>query len=253
MHPLVTAAILAFLLTCLVLAIELPARAKSNVRACISYPTLVYVAILTVGNLLTTLLAYFSINLGEHLGEYEVWRPVASAVAGVFAFEAVLSNSNITYLDRNILTISDWIATARDQAIAQAVKAQARRDDDQALKLANLLTELEEGRLNTYIANNAKQDVSQLDSEAANQNLDRKLHKALVLVAKISLDRVASIVKAENLSPPSPWSRRIELYVVVSLWAGALAVFFWASNVSQTVLVLTMPRIEVLLRSLPSF
>ncbi len=47
------------------------------------------------------------------------------AFIGVFAFEAILQQINVTIFDRNVLTINDWITKARDLAVQGAIKSVA--------------------------------------------------------------------------------------------------------------------------------
>jgi hypothetical protein len=75
------------------------------------------------------------------------------AFLGVFAFEALLQNINITFVDRGVLSLRDWISKARDNAVAVAIEAHANADVKQAQQLATRLSTLSDDLLDTHVLN----------------------------------------------------------------------------------------------------
>lgn len=73
------------------------------------------------------------------------------AFVGVFGFEVLLQNINLTFADKGVLTISDWINEARDPAVAAAVRAQATWESNRGQALAARLKTLPEAELNAHL------------------------------------------------------------------------------------------------------
>jgi hypothetical protein len=140
----------AIALTLLIALIEIPAKSKVSAKA--SYwngPFPLYVAILALGNSVAALLASL-VPLPTPLLAFAAFL---NGFFGVFAFQGIMSNTNITFLDKGVLTIEDWIAKARDYAVAAAILKQARDEDREKNKIALELQQLDEGKLETYIDN----------------------------------------------------------------------------------------------------
>ncbi len=107
----------------LVALVEIPSRAKTDLASCFTAPALVYVLVVCFGNVVTTLLATLAVvkmpaGLAPH---YFLLAPFF----GVFGFETVLKNTNITMFDKGVLTIQTWV----EKALAAAVAAIDKRDD----------------------------------------------------------------------------------------------------------------------------
>jgi hypothetical protein len=119
-----------------------------------------------------------------------------SAFLGVFAFEAILQRINITFFDKGVLTISDWISKARDGAVAAAVKSHAtalvRREQLLADRIA-ANSNLTDQNLNAHVHNLLGSGrVQELDQAAAASNANPRLIKALALAAG-AYDRASTI------------------------------------------------------------
>ncbi len=194
MEPLIVSAVLAALLTFLVVAIELPTRSKQSPRACLSYPTFLYLVISLLGNELAMFAAFKTVPFGE----FENWRDIGSALVGVFAFEGMMKQINVTLFDKGVLTISDWISKARDFAISSAYAKQSKMGIDKSVKNANLLESLSEQILNTYLAN-ANQDVQQINALIAESGSVAKMYKAMTLVNVSEPDVINAIINERNL------------------------------------------------------
>ncbi len=175
------AVILAVVLTGLICLIETQRLSNASLGACLSLPFLFYSAIYIVGNTFSTLLA--APLLADRLpASLAAWFPFFFAFAGVFAFQGIVGNTNITVFGKGVLTIEEWISRARDVAAAAAVKAQLTRDDRSALRIANQLRQLPEDELNTYVSQFLGADiVPKLDAAAQQSHADSALYKALAL------------------------------------------------------------------------
>ena len=134
--------LLAVVFTLLISPVEIRVRAKqADLRDCLGSPFLFYAVILALGNIVAALLAFPLLDgqLAQSLSDFS---PLMAAFAGVFAFEGVLSNTNITVFGKGVLTIDDWIEKARSSAVEFAVEKHARSLQDAVLKAADALRSL---------------------------------------------------------------------------------------------------------------
>jgi hypothetical protein len=86
----------ALVITCVSCFIEVVNRAKVSAKACFGTAFLMYLVLAIAGNGIATLLAssIFSTQLPSSL---QPWTPFFSAFLGVFAFQGVLSHTNIGF------------------------------------------------------------------------------------------------------------------------------------------------------------
>lgn len=180
LSPVSTALLLSLIFTSLICLIEIPSRSKASMRACLGWSFVVYVLIFIVGNATATLLAPPLVpqDLSAALAG---WAPLFYAFSGVFAFQGILGNTNVTFFGQGVLTIEEWIAKARDNAVASAVKKQARLELHRAQQCAeDLRKNLSPADLNTYVARYMNPEtVKKLETDAVNANADPGLYKAL--------------------------------------------------------------------------
>jgi hypothetical protein len=226
-RDLVIAIALAAALSLLISVIEV--RHQSKVRSvavsCRSIGFLLYFLVLLVGNVFTTWAAATIVS--PYLGESQArgvnddnsHKPRAEApknsegatvlrsaglsgflyaFLGVFAFEAVLKRVNVTFVDQGVLTISDWINKARDDAVAGAiasqVDAQVKREQALALKLVQA-GGISDADLNTYVQNwLGPARVQELEQAAEASHANPRLAKAIAL-ATGAYDRAATLVR----------------------------------------------------------
>jgi hypothetical protein len=182
------------LITCLLAFVEIIYQSKATVRACPSWPFAFYGLTLLLGNIIAAVLAAVSIN-SKLPTSFAGWSPIVDVFAGIFAFETVMRNTNISFFDKGILTIQDWIGKARDPAVASALKKQIEIDRDVKVAAAGTLKELPEKDLNTYIATYLKDvSVTDLENAADASGANRRLYKALELAEKAP-DHTASILR----------------------------------------------------------
>jgi len=181
---------------------EISYRSKASLRVCISQKILIYGAIVAIGNLATTLLATHLLADRLPTGLLS-WSPFFSAFFGVFAFEGILSNSNITFADKKILTIYDWIGRTRDPAVAEAIEKQVTIADILETKSAQALSaRLPEPQLNTYLDKYVGAGTASKITEEANASgADVKLSKALELATKAP-GKTAAILKSLKQQTP---------------------------------------------------
>jgi hypothetical protein len=64
-----------------------------------------------------------------------------------------LQKINVTFEDKGVLTIKEWINMTRERAEADAVKLQVTLNEQQVHRLSEELETLPETRLNSYIVN----------------------------------------------------------------------------------------------------
>ena len=182
--------LIALLFTCIICFVEVPREAKASLRSCLVVPFLLFLLLRIIGNSLTTFLA--TPILSKYISTTYYWNGFLDAFAGVFAFEAVLSKTNITLFGKGVLTIEDWIAQAKQNAIARVLKNDTQRTDRRQQQVAvGLRDRYSEEELNTYLATYlGVGTVAELERKAAESHANTKLYKALAL---------AQIDKAEQL------------------------------------------------------
>lgn len=108
------------------------------------------------------------------------------AFIGVFGFEILLKNTNLTFANRGVLSINDWISKALDNAAASAIESQTNSDTQQAQMLANKLKLLPNLELNAHVLSFLGADrLKQLEDTAQLNNADSNLTKALALAYEV--------------------------------------------------------------------
>lgn len=188
MVDLLIAEAFAFLFSGLLAFIELLFRSKTTLRSCLTGTAFLYFIILLIGNTATTIFAaailssYFvdvpaaittpapqdsaktdgkpksaegspkssdpaSVPKPVHMPFPWFWY----AFVGIFGFEALLKNMNVTFVGQGVLSINDWISKARDLAVAAAIEEQAQYAVELGIQLdACTLTD---AQLDTLILN----------------------------------------------------------------------------------------------------
>lgn len=178
------AALLAVLASLLIALIEIPFRSKATVRACCGVTFWLYLGVIAFGNVVTSLIALTLLKASLPAG-LENWHPLFAAFAGVFAFEAVLGNTNITVFDKGVLTIQDWVSKARDVAVEAAIARNVSMQRAVALATTERLMQLPEDKLNAHILQCfGAGSVAALEEAAKANKSDSKYYKALELATK---------------------------------------------------------------------
>ncbi len=168
-------------LSVVISVVEIVFRSRTRLRYCLGGSWLLYVTILAIGNGSTTLLA---VTLVDTAGDFELPGPdwFWYAFLGVFAFEGVLQNTNVTVFGKGVLSIEDWISKARDNAEVAANRSQTTADHRRSQALAKQLVALPEAKLNAYVLQHLGADVLQeLNAMVAQTGADPCLTKALAL------------------------------------------------------------------------
>jgi hypothetical protein len=123
--------LVSFLITIFLAFIQISADSKLPRIRCFFTPLLVfYIIVMGIGNVVSTLVASGIFDGGltdgrnapidTHLfnGPHWIWY----SFFGVFGFEILIKRVNISFYDKGILTISDWITKAKNAAVAAALK-----------------------------------------------------------------------------------------------------------------------------------
>jgi hypothetical protein len=186
--------------------IEIPAKAKTTrLRACLVGPSFFYWAVLSFGNTVTTLLA--SVAVVKMLPSLSDYYFLLSAFFGVFAFESVLKNTNITMFDKGVLTIQNWIDKALDAAAAATIDRQETMKHEEETRLVQQLRKKAETEINTRILNKMGDGkVEALDNAAQASGADRQLYKIYQLVTILTSNERAALLKelgAPSVTTPS--------------------------------------------------
>ncbi len=171
--------------TVIIVGIEVIGKTKASLRACFNFNTFLYLAILFSGNVVAA--TVFLIPHAENAvhDNFASGYALLAGFVGVFSFQGVLSNTNITVFNKGILTIADWIGKAADNSIALSLEKDVRMKDEQAMRIASALTQLPDAELNTHITNvfgNGK--VPELEADAAAVHADARYYKALKLATQ---------------------------------------------------------------------
>jgi len=165
-------------LTALISLIEIPSKSKAGWRAsCGNGYFWMYFGILAIGNAVAGLLSFVFVSLPPSLNPF---APFLHAFVGVFAFQGIMSNTNLTFLDKGVLTIDDWISKARETAVAEATQRQVRAEQSARRRTAEILAKMDEEKLDVYIDNHLGREVFETIAAAARKHGDSaKLYKAL--------------------------------------------------------------------------
>jgi hypothetical protein len=174
------AAVVAFPLSALIVSIEITKASTASFPGIFRIPALLYFLIVLAGNIFTTFLAAAMVSQQVPAGVVPRW--FWYVFFGVFGFEAVLKNVNLTFAGIGILSINDWIVKAKDAATADVIESSVMLKEQKAMVLALRLKKLSEKELNAYILNIlGSGQVLLLESEASQSNADAQLIKALAL------------------------------------------------------------------------
>lgn len=174
------AAIIALPLSSLIVAIEITRASNSSLQRAIRGPTFLYLLIVYVGNVFTTFLAAATASKTIPPGVAPAW--IWYAFLGVFGFEAILKNLNLTFADIGVLSINDWITKAKDAAVADVIEADVMFQLQMANALAAKLKALPVNELNAHVSHIlGNGQVGVLDAAAIAESADPQLMKALAL------------------------------------------------------------------------
>lgn len=181
-------------LSLLIALIEIPSKSKSQLRACMGSPSFFYWLVLSFGNVVTTLLAWLAVvKIPASLMPF---YPPLAAFFGVFGFETVLKNTNITMFDRGVLTIQNWIEKGANAAVAAAIAKQEDINEQEQDVLIKQLMKLSETEINTRILTKTGDPtaVTNLNAAATASSADPKLYKVFQLVLTLNRSERAALL-----------------------------------------------------------
>jgi len=190
----------ALFLTILATIIEITLRAGCSVRAAINQHYLFFFLIQLVGNCLSTLLAaWLFIDKFPSLPA-EV-SPLFFSVVGVFAFEFVLSNTNINLHKDNAIKIQEFIDMAKLPTIARANEKEAELRAEKRIQIAEKISAAyTEDRIGVLI--NALMDDDEfklLNDRAQQHNQEAHFFKCLIYVS-LNYDGAKALAKRSKKS-----------------------------------------------------
>jgi hypothetical protein len=189
---------IAVALSLLIAFIEIPSKSKSQLRACLVSASASYWLVLSFGNVITTLLASLAVvKLPASLAPY---YPVLTPFFGVFGFETVLKNTNITMFDKGVLTIQNWIEKASNAAVAAAIAKQEDIKESEDTMLVEKLMMLSEIEINTRVLRKmGDHAVGDLDAAAKASSADPKRYKVFQLVSTLNRSERAALLRDKRL------------------------------------------------------
>ena len=194
---LVWAIIIAIVLSFLIACIEIPSRSKCQLRACFVGASFIYWVVLSFGNSITTVLA--SLPVAKLPANIISFHFLLSAFFGVFGFEIVLKNTNITIFDKGVLTIQNWIEKALNAAAAAAIDRQENLKQNEQTQLVDKLMALSEQEINTRILHKiGPETVQKLEAAANASSANPKLYKVLQLVATLTPSESVALLHTKN-------------------------------------------------------
>jgi hypothetical protein len=197
--PFLVASLVAFFLTYVLVLVEILLRAKASFRATLNLPCLFYLVVLALGNVLATLLALTQLQSQALFSTRPITALVLAAFAGCFGFHAVLSNTNVTFFQKNVLTFDDWVAKVRSLAAGAANEKQGLLDAEEDIAIARRLATLDESKLNTYVAEYLPATgIRELEDRARENAADPALYKALELSSK-DRRKAKAVLRAHKL------------------------------------------------------
>ena len=173
--------------------VEVPSRSKTPIAACLNFQSLVYWIILSFGNAVTTILA--SLAVVKLPNEISAYYYLLCAFFGVFAFETILKNTNVTVFDRGVLTIQDWINKALNAAASSAVDNQVTEKHKQEARIVTKLMHLSEKEINTLILQKFGDGAAAgLDLSAKSSGANAKQYKVLQLASTMTQNEASALL-----------------------------------------------------------
>lgn len=187
-------------LSLVIACIEIPSRSRSQLRACFVGPAFLYWLVLSFGNVITTLLASLAVvKMSPSLAPYYF---ILCPFFGVFGFETVLKNTNITMFDKGVLTIQNWIEKALNGAAAAAIDQQENLKQDAGSRLVTKLMALSEEEINTRVLHKmGPGTVQELEAAAKASSANTKQYKILQLVAILTPSESAVLLRRPQSTP----------------------------------------------------
>lgn len=202
--PTILAILLTTLLTFILTIVELMYSSKGRVRACINAKYPFYLIIQLIGNIVTTLLASYLLSdkLPTNITQ---WFPIFFSFSGVFAFELVLSNTNINLFDNKILSFQDWILKAKDPVVARAIKKETEYlEKDETKMILELCEKVPSDYLRNILYNSLDtESKKQFEEDISAKNPSEKKIYVCQMFAISSPIKAKTLLAAKN----TDWQR----------------------------------------------
>lgn len=138
------------ILTIILAIVQIASDSKTtNLNGILTLSFLLYVVIMAFGNAVTTLISagiidHFLADTPQQdsgikqqflIGPIWIWY----SFLGVFGFEAIIQNINITFFDKGVLSISDWLTYAKKSATEATLEKISKIDIENTQRLAQKL------------------------------------------------------------------------------------------------------------------
>ncbi|MGD0830295.1 MAG: hypothetical protein ABR907_05080 [Terracidiphilus sp.] len=178
-------------------SIEISNESKRPMRSCLVFPSFLYCSIRAFGNVVATLLALILVaRIDPALANF-YW--LFAAFLGIFSFETILKNMNVTVAGAGILTLQAWMDKALNAASAASIERDLQRTQIDIQKLASRLSEIDGGDLNAFVvvnlANQVPNIVDTLEKTAAANKANPRLHKGYAVATVVTRSQVIAFLK----------------------------------------------------------
>jgi hypothetical protein len=181
-------------------SIEISNVSKKPMRSCLVFPSFLYCSIRAFGNVVATLLASVLVaRIDPALANF-YW--LFAAFLGIFSFETILKNMNVTVAGAGILTLQAWMDKALNAASAASIESDLQRTQIDIEKLAHRLSKIKDEELNafviTYLASQVPNIVDTLEKAAAANKANPRLHKGYAVATVVSRSQVIAFLKEQE-------------------------------------------------------
>jgi hypothetical protein len=130
-------------------------------------------------------------------GDLAGYSGLLSVFFGVFAFQTILKNTNVTVFDQGVLTIQDWIDKTLNAAASAAIARQEDLKAERESRLVARLMTLQESDINTRVlARIGRGAVAELDAAAQASGADPRQYKILQLVTTYTRSEIRVLLRA---------------------------------------------------------
>jgi hypothetical protein len=204
LSPFLSSVLVCIALTALVAAVDIAWRAKAGLIPALTGSIVPYFLLMAFGNVVTTLLG--SISIRKSLPpDLLTWMPLFAPFFGVFGFEGIISNTNVSIFGKGIISFPEWLGRARDSAVAAAVKKEVQIGHNRMLGSASYLHDnLSEEDLNTFLTTWCGQEtVTSIEAAARASKSNIQLAKALELATK-EPERTKALMKQRRKQLKNP-------------------------------------------------
>lgn len=182
-------------LSCVIGYIEISNSSEQHGRVVFCTNFFIYLFLISLGNAATTLLVPSVMDPATLPTSTPDLTWVWHAGIGVFGFSAVLRNSDVKLFKRGVLSFSEWLEKARDNATASVIKRAVDDEHEASYAIAEKLRKVSEVDMNTHFLSSFDTSyIEEIEALSDGQNTDTHFLKALVL-AKEEPSQARAIVQ----------------------------------------------------------